>query len=95
MNSWSHKNDPAWNGPQGHLKLWLKSAETTFDISSTKVEVINEEDRKWLDSVRTDRIATISPVVDKKHAKSVKQKFIDTERKAEKKKSWSMDKDVR
>jgi hypothetical protein len=74
----------------------LQDLETTFDISdrSGKKGDALEEDKIWLESVRTDRVCTMSQVVDKKHLKKMKCKIAETERVKKTKNSWKREKKV-
>jgi hypothetical protein len=83
-----------WKGEDGRLANWNSDIETTFDISDKKGKCLVEEDRLWLESVRTDRSFTMSKVVDQEHLKSVKRKREDAEKAKQQEESWNKERNV-
>lgn len=79
VNRNSTKTSEFWKGRREEC---LQDLERTFDISdrSGKKGEVLEEDQIWLKSVRTDRVFTMSNVVDKKHLKKMKRKITDNGR---------------
>ena len=97
LNSYVNRNcaktSEYWKGRREEC---LQDLERTFDISdrSGKKADVLEEDRIWLESVRTDRVFTMSNVVDKKHLKKMKRKIADNERLKNHEKSWKKERKV-